>query len=273
MRSENGSIHGTWLIGNDEWPFPPVSAQAAPKNAAANLRRRCVTQGRELNRVHQNHFGIAQRSDLDDIDVRDRRTVARIDNYSVHFDRSRCRHKIAMTVRTQPIGGGLACFEVHAENTRIRTYRQGAVLAGLTTCERHECPRAVALWKGLRSPRRLSATSRWQNPNLKDFCHDGFEIVLGVPDSGTCAHHLNVARFGPALVAEAIPMRDRAFAHIGDDFHVGVRVERKTRIRSDLVVIPDAQLPPMRAVVVEIISKREMMARAQPAMVGAAKFL
>lgn len=45
-----------------------------------------------------------------------------------------------------------------------------------------------------------------------------------VADAASGAHHLHVADFGAALVAEAILMGDRAFADMGDDLHIGGRM-------------------------------------------------
>ena len=67
------------------------------------------------------------------------------------------------------------------------------------------------------------------------------QIVFGVTHAAAGAHHLHVARFGAALVAEAVLMGDRAFANIGDDFHVGVGMGGKAGVRRDLVVVPHPQ--------------------------------
>jgi hypothetical protein len=65
--------------------------------------------------------------------------------------------------------------------------------------------------------------------------------VYSESNAASGAHHLHVARFGTALVAERVLMRDRAFANIGDDLHVGVRVRGKAGVGRDFVVVPDPQ--------------------------------
>src|SRR5207247_944867 len=55
------------------------------------------------------------------------------------------------------------------------------------------------------------------------------------------AHHLHVARFSSALVAETVLMGDRAFADMGDDFHIGMRMGGKAGVWGDLVVVPHPQ--------------------------------
>jgi hypothetical protein len=86
-----------------------------------------------------------------------------------------------------------------------------------------------------------------------------------VPDAGAGAHDLDVSGFGAAFVAETVPVRHRARAHIGDDFHVGVRVRRKACIGRDLVVIPDAQRAPARTC--GIASEGEVVLGLQPAAI------
>ena len=96
-------------------------------------------------------------------------------------------------------------------------------------------------------------------------------VVLGVANAGPRAHHLDVARLGAALVAEAVVMRDRARADIGDDLHVGMRVRGKARIGRDLVVVPHAQSPVPQPLGVVIAREREMVLGLEPTVVGAAK--
>jgi hypothetical protein len=48
-----------------------------------------------------------------------------------------------------------------------------------------------------------------------------------VADAGARTHHLNVARFRAALVAKAVLVGDRAFAHEGDDLDVLVWMKGK----------------------------------------------
>ena len=54
-------------------------------------------------------------------------------------------------------------------------------------------------------------------------------------------HVLELARPQHAAVAETVLMRDRAFANIGDDLHVGMGMRGKAGVRRDLVVVPHPQ--------------------------------
>ena len=91
-----------------------------------------------------------------------------------------------------------------------------------------------------------------------------------MPLSG--AHHLHVAGLGAALVAERVLVRDRAFADIGDDLHVGMGMGGKAGVRRDLVVVPHPQRAVAHIVRVVVAAEREVMLCLQPAVIGAAEF-
>src|SRR6185437_8943918 len=108
-------------------------------------------------------------------------------------------------------------------------------------------------------------------PDLEDSRLGRLQIIFGVADAAAGAHHLYVARFGPALVAEAVLMRDRALADIGDDFHVGVGVRRKAGVRRDLVVVPHPKRAVTHIVRVVMAAEREVVLGLEPAVVGGAE--
>ena len=72
-------------------------------------------------------------------------------------------------------------------------------------------------------------------------------------DAGACAHHLHIAGRRAAFVAQVVLVGDGAFAHIGDDLHVRMRVRRKTGLRLDRVVVPDPQNAPVHALRIVVI--------------------
>lgn len=74
-------------------------------------------------------------------------------------------------------------------------------------------------------------------------------------DAGTGAHHLHVAGLGAALVAQAVLVGDRAFADIGNDLHVAVRVRREAAAGGDLVIVPDPQAAPVLALRVIVVGE------------------
>src|SRR3546814_20661923 len=83
-------------------------------------------------------------------------------------------------------------------------------------------------------------------------------------------HDLHVACSRAPLVAEAVLVRDRAFADVGDDFHVGLGLRRETAVRRDAVVVPDAQAAPAHSRRFVIAREREMEMPIQPTVAGGA---
>ena len=74
------------------------------------------------------------------------------------------------------------------------------------------------------------------------------------------AHHLDIARGSAALIPHGILMGDRARADVGHDLHVPVRMRRKTALRADLVVVPDADPPPVHALGIVIAREGKVVA-------------
>src|SRR4249920_2135325 len=68
-------------------------------------------------------------------------------------------------------------------------------------------------------------------------------------------------------------MFERAFEHVGDDFHVAVRVRGKALAGRDAVVIQDAQRAEMHMLGVVIVGKRKCEIGIEPAVVEMAAFL
>ena len=66
-------------------------------------------------------------------------------------------------------------------------------------------------------------------------------------------------------------MGDGTGAHIGDDFHVPVRMRREARLRGDDIVVPHPQIAPVHAGRVVVLRKGEVMTGIEPAMVSTTK--
>src|SRR5690606_26181766 len=98
------------------------------------------------------------------------------------------------------------------------------------------------------------------DPYLEQGRLDVFGIIFGVSDACASRHDLNVTGFGAALIAKAVLMGDRAFADIGDDFHVGMGVRRETGTGGDFIIVPDADRPPAHTFGVMVVSKGKMVA-------------
>src|ERR1700686_1808433 len=109
----------------------------------------------------------------------------------------------------------LAGLEGCAERSGIRTDPQGPDIFFLPAGQDDEAARAVLLWKRLGTPPGLLPALGGLNPNLEEPGRLGLEIVFGMSDPGPGAHDLDIAGLGAALVAETVPMRDRALSDIG----------------------------------------------------------
>src|SRR6266446_1822705 len=108
---------------------------------------------------------------------------------------------------------------------------------------------------------------RRYDPDLEDPGRPRLEIVFGVPDARSGSHHLHVACLGTTLVAEAVLVRNGTLADIGDDFHVGVGVRRKARVRSDLVIVPYSQRAPAHSGRVGEFAEGKVVLGLEPAMI------
>ena len=197
--------------------------------------------------------------------------VAGVDANAIDFHGSRRGDEIGLARCGQRILRTLARFERCSDHTRIGTDRQRVAIAIVTARQRHELAGAIALGKGSRAPARLLAIAGRNDPDLEDLGDRILHIIFAVRDAGAGAHHLYVARFGAALVAEVILVGDRTLSDIGDDFHVAMGVGRESGLRRDRIVVPDAQIAPAFALGIIVIREAEMMLGVEPAMVGTAQ--
>jgi hypothetical protein len=64
------------------------------------------------------------------------------------------------------------------------------------------------------------------------------KIEFGVPNAGTCAHHLNVAGNNTTGVPQAVAIGHCTFADASDDFRVRVSMWGETAVRRDFIIVP-----------------------------------
>jgi hypothetical protein len=166
---------------------------------------------------------------------------------------------------------GLPGLQRRAQHPGVGADRQGVAVFAEAAGQGDEAAGSVSLGKGLGAPGRITAGLVGQDPDLEDPRGLVLEIIFRVPDSPTRAHHLHVPRLGPALVAQTVLMGDGAFADIGDDFHVRMRMRGKAGARRDGVIVPNAQPAPLVASRVAIVGEGKMVLGLQPAMVRAAQ--
>src|SRR5690606_11715155 len=155
--------------------------------------------------------------------------------------------QIGLATRLQTVFGALSRLDRGSHQPGIGADAQGVGVFLEAAGQGDEGTRTVAFGKWLGSPGRRQAGLVRLNPDLEDLGGFVLQVVLAVSDTGTGAHHLHVAGLGTALVAQVVLMADGPFAYVGDDLHVAMRMRRKARVRGDLVVIPDAQAPPVHS--------------------------
>ena len=221
--------------------------------------------------IDQHQLGVFQGGDADAGLVADRGAVARGQAQAVDLDRAARRHQVAMTLAAECVVGALAGLEGRAEHAGVGADGQRIRVALVAAGQGDEAPGTIAPGERFRAPGRSLALAVGDDPDLEDARGAGLAVVFGVLDAGACAHHLDVAGFGAAMVAEVVLVGDRALADVGDDLHVGVRVWREAGVGLDGVVVPHPQRPPAHARRVVVAGKGEVVLRVEPAVVGAAE--
>ena len=98
-------------------------------------------------------------------------------------------------------------------------------------------------------------------------------VELGVAHARAGAHALHVAGTDHGTVAHRILVLQRAPQHVGDDFHVAMRVLSEARAGRDLVIIDHAQAAETHVRRVVVAREGKCVVTVQPAVVGVAPFI
>jgi len=107
------------------------------------------------------------------------------------------------------------------------------------------------------------------DPDLEQPDQAGATVDLGVADAAAGTHHLYLSGLGAADVAQRILVGDGAVAHIGDDLHVAVAVQREAGAGLDGVVVPHPQRAHPHALGIDVVGEAEMVVGIEPAAVEA----
>src|SRR5438445_9249437 len=76
-----------------------------------------------------------------------------------------------------------------------------------------------------------------------------------------------------AVVAQAVGVSESPFPHVGDAFHVGMRVHGPDGARGKLIVVEDAQWPNSHLISIAVMVEREVPGGPEPAPILAMNFL
>ena len=226
--------------------------------------RKLAELDRLLNDPEVPMFGFHRRFDRHVRLVHDRHAVAWVHGHAVHPNGAAHGHQVKRPARGQLVGNRLALGQGAREQGGIRVQRQGAGLPILCPpAGQHVQPGAGAR-KGPRVPAWCRGLAVRQDPDLEQPRRHIFPIIFGMHDAGSGMHHLHVPGFGPSLIAQIVAMGDRAFADIGDDLHLPVRMRVEAGAGGNLVIVPDAQPAQAHAIGVMVMAEAEMVAGIQP---------
>src|SRR5664280_223597 len=141
------------------------------------------------------------------------------------------------------------------------------------------------------SPVDFEATANDMDPSPAPGIDASFGMLLAVEEAGRVrrvvelavlhaapgAHALHVARPDDAgrralaaTGAHAVFVRQLAFEHIADDFHIAMAVRAEAASGRDAILVDDAQVAAAHMPRVVIVGERKAVAALQPAVVGIA---
>ena len=180
---------------------------------------------------------------------------------------------IDVAVRAHGQLGGLIAVEQAGIDPRILAHGQGTAIA----FGRDDLAQAAAL-VGLGEVHllvaRLSAALVGHDPDLQEVHGIGARMVeLAVLHAAAGAHHLHVTGADDRARAHRVLVFQRAFEHVGKDFHIAVAMGSETVGRRHAVVVDDQQVRKALLVRIAVVAEREGVARLQPAVVGDASLL
>src|SRR5579862_2636637 len=89
-------------------------------------------------------------------------------------------------------------------------------------------------------------------------------IELAVANAATRGHALSIAGQNHRTGSETVLVLELAFENVSDDFHVAMRMRRKSIIRRDPVFVDDAQRAKYHPLRIPIVAETESMVSLEP---------
>src|SRR3954454_4640546 len=156
---------------------------------------------------------------------------------------------------------------------RILVDRDGAVLA-IRAGDDAQLALLILGWKRLLLVAGLDATAVRQDPYLQQMDWVRVRSIhFAMPDTAARAHALPVAGTNHRTSAEAVLVTQCTFKHVGDDFHVAVRMRWKTLSRLNHVLVDDPERAEAHEIRIVISIERKSVAGVKPAKVAATALL
>jgi len=155
-----------------------------------------------------------------------------------------------------------------AQDPRVSADQEGIGILRISARQLDKASGAIRFGEFAAVPARRPAAVTRKQPDLEELEGVLVAIVLGMTDSGSGAHDLDVASNSPTDIAGAIFVRHRASADIGDDFHVSMGVTAEARAGRDLVVVPDHEGAKCTIRPITVGRDDEVVARFQPSEIA-----
>jgi hypothetical protein len=196
------------------------------------------------------------------------RAVAGGECLAVELHRAASEVNVGITLRWYVELRRFGAVEQSGVDARVLVHAEDAV----TALRRDDQAQAAALFGidhvDLLITRRDSETVR-HNPNLKKM-HQRVRvgIELAVFDTAPGTHHLHVAGANHRTGSHRVAMRQCAVEHVGENFHVAMRVCAKPLSRLDAIVVYYQQVRKSDLFWIAVMTKRKTVPRVQPAELG-----
>src|ERR1700691_1140846 len=98
-------------------------------------------------------------------------------------------------------------------------------------------------------------------------------IELAVANPAARRHALAIARQNYRAGPQAVFVLEFAFENIGDDFHIAMRMRRKSSVGRDPIFVDHPQRAESHPLGIPIFAETEGVMRLEPAVVSAASFV
>src|SRR6266849_3313560 len=223
----------------------------------------------QLRKIEHQDFGVPAVLELDSAAVGLER-IASAELVAVDRQAAARHVDVALAALAKRKQGALRAVEQAGVDARVLVDLHRAVDA----VGRHDEPQPAALFlrrELLLLVRRRDPGDVGLDPDLQEMRHARFVVVvLAVQHPAPGAHPLHVARYDGRAVTHRIPVAERAFEHVADDFHVAVAMRADTRASLHPVLVEHAQHAVAHMARILVIREREAVVRIEPAVIGMA---
>ena len=89
-------------------------------------------------------------------------------------------------------------------------------------------------------------------------------IVLAMTDTRSCAHALDIADLNDGARARAVLVRQGAFEHVSDDFHIAVRVSGEAGAGNDAVLVDHSEIAELHVLRIIVVTERKGVTAVEP---------